>query len=189
MLPALSVQALSPAVRDAGSDLVADRRACFDSQRGHDPVVQMMFLDLHTSLPDSLLMLTDKMTMATSLEARVPFLDHELIELAARIPARLKVRGTRLRYIQKRAMQEHLPKQVLAKRKRGFGCPVGEWFRHDLKPLLRDALATDRLNAQGLFVPGAVDAAITAHENRREDYTDLLLALLTFQLWYDQWLN
>ena len=189
MLPARCVRALCPALRDGDSELFAARRACFESQREQDPVVRMMYLDLQTSLPDSLLMLTDKMTMATSLEARVPFLDHELIELTARIPARLKVRGTRLRYIQKRAMHRHLPKQVLAKRKRGFGCPVGEWFRHDLKPLLRDTLNSDCLSAQGLFDPRAVASAMTAHEKRHEDYTDLLLALLTFQLWYDQWMN
>jgi asparagine synthase (glutamine-hydrolysing) len=189
MLPARCVRALCPSMRDRGSELLAARRASFDMQREQDPIVRMMHLDMQTSLPDSLLMLTDKMTMATSLEARVPFLDHELIELAARIPAGLKVRGTRLRYIQKRAMAQHLPKQVLAKRKRGFGCPVGEWFRDDLKGLLRDTLAPDRLMAQGLFDPKAVAAAISAHEKRREDYTDLLLALLTFQLWYEQWMN
>jgi asparagine synthase (glutamine-hydrolysing) len=151
--------------------------------------MQMMYLDLHTSLPESLLMLTDKMTMATSLEARVPFLDHELVELAARIPSRLKVRGTRLRYVQKRAMRRHLPKHVMTKRKRGFGCPVGDWFRHELRPLLRDVLASDRLSAQGLFDARAVEAAMTAHESRREDYSDLLLALVTFQLWHDEWMN
>jgi asparagine synthase (glutamine-hydrolysing) len=189
MLPAGSVRQLCPALRDGDSELLAARRACFEAQRESDPVVRMMYLDLQTSLPDSLLMLTDKMTMATSIEARVPFLDHELVELAARIPSRLKVRGTRLRYIQKRAMERQLPKQVLGKRKRGFGCPVGNWFRDELRPLLREALAPDRLNAQGLFDAKAVEAAITAHEKRQQDFTDLLLALLTFQLWYDEWMN
>ncbi len=189
MLSGPCVRALCPALRDRGSELFAARRAYFDSQRGTDPITQMMYLDLQTSLPDSLLMLTDKMTMATSLEARVPFLDHELIEVAARIPARLKVQGTRLRYIQKLAMERHLPRQVLARRKRGFGCPVGAWFRHDLRSLLRETLAPDRLRAQGLFDPAWVEAAITAHEKRQEDHSDLLLALLTFQLWYDQWIN
>jgi asparagine synthase (glutamine-hydrolysing) len=189
MLSGPCVRALCPGVRDGDSELFAARRAHFDSQRDTDPVTQMMHLDLQTSLPDSLLMLTDKMTMATSLEARVPFLDHEMVELAARIPLRLKVKGTRLRYIQKRAMERHLPRRVLTRRKRGFGCPVGAWFRHDLRPLLRETLAPERLRAQGLFDARWVEAAITAHEKRREDYTDLLLALLTFQLWYDQWIN
>jgi asparagine synthase (glutamine-hydrolysing) len=86
-------------------------------------------------------------------------------------------------------MRQHLPKHVMTKRKRGFGCPVGDWFRHELRPLLRDVLASDRLSAQGLFDAAAVEAAITAHESRREDYSDLLLALVTFQLWHDEWLN
>jgi asparagine synthase (glutamine-hydrolysing) len=190
LLPTERVRTLCPATIGNGhSSLFAERRAWFEAQHQRDPVMQMMYLDLHTSLPESLLMLTDKMTMATSLEARVPFLDHELVELAARIPSRLKVRGTRLRYVQKRAMRRHLPKHVMTKRKRGFGCPVGDWFRHELRPLLRDVLASDRLSAQGLFDARAVEAAMTAHESRREDYSDLLLALVTFQLWHDEWMN
>lgn len=189
MLSSACVHALCGRFRNGQSELLQARRSYFDAQRHCDPVTQLLYLDLQTSLPDSLLMLTDKMTMATSLEARVPLLDHELVELAAAIPARLKVRGTQLRYLQKKSMEPVLPKSVLGRKKRGFGCPVGGWFRRELRPLLRDVLAPDRLRAQGLFDAGWVTDAINAHENRQEDFSDLLLALLTFQIWHDQWMN
>jgi asparagine synthase (glutamine-hydrolysing) len=147
----------------------------------------MIHLDLKTSLPESLLLLTDNMTMATSVEARVPFLDHELVEAVARIPSSLKIKGARLRYIQKMSMRPHLPAQVFKKRKWGFGCPVGRWFRHELRELLRDSLAADRVRRKGLFEPTAVQALIDAHEHYREDNADVLLGLLTFDLWQSAW--
>ena len=87
------------------SDLLAERRTLFAAPKDADPVTSMMHLDLKTSLPESLLMLTDSMTMAASLEARVPLLDHQLVELMARVPASLKIRGLRLRYLQKRSIE------------------------------------------------------------------------------------
>ena len=174
---------------DLSSNLLDQRRAFFDHPTGNDPLARMMHLDLKTSLPESLLLLTDSMTMATSVEARVPFLDHELVELAARIPSALKIHGTRLRYIQKRSMARHLPKEVLQRRKLGFGCPVGRWFRHDLRELLRDSFADSRVRRKGLFRPAAIQAVIDAHENHREDNTDLLLGLLTFDVWQSEWLG
>lgn len=169
-----------------GDRLLEERRRSFTRLGSPDSVTALMNLDLHTSLVDSLLLLTDKMTMATSLEARVPYLDHELIEMAARMPASLKVRGTTLRYIQKRAMAPYLPPEVFRRKKRGFGCPVGRWFRSDLRELLRDTLAPSALRRDGLFDPAAVQAVIDAHDQRREDRSETLLALLTFQIWRDQ---
>jgi asparagine synthase (glutamine-hydrolysing) len=163
-----------------------ERQRHFEAVHSDDPVTALLNLDLRTSLVDSLLLLTDKMTMATSLEARVPFLDHELIETAARVPARLKVKGTTLRYIQKRAMEKHLPREVFRRRKRGFGCPVGRWFRSELRELLRDTLGPAALRRGGLFEPAAVEAIVEAHEQCREDRSETLLALLTFQIWHEQ---
>jgi asparagine synthase (glutamine-hydrolysing) len=83
-------------------------------------------------------------------------------------------------------MRGKLPDQVLEKKKRGFGCPVGAWFRTDLRSLLRDTLAPARLRHRGLLDPGRVERVIVEHEEFRQDRTDLLLALLTFQLWSDE---
>jgi len=165
------------------SDLLASRRAFFDAPGDGDPVTSMMHLDLKTSLPESLLLLTDSMTMAASLETRVPLLDHELVELMARIPSSYKIKGLTLRYLQKLSMRPHLPSAVFAKRKWGFGCPVGRWFRKELRELLRDTLAPSRLRQTGLFNPAVVEGIIEAHEQSRADNTDILLGLLTFELW------
>jgi asparagine synthase (glutamine-hydrolysing) len=171
------------------SDLVAHRRTAFDAPVGRGPVARMMNLDLQTSLPESLLLLTDNMTMAASLEARVPFLDHELVQLVARIPSSLKIKGARLRYLQKRSMRAHLPEEVFRKRKWGFGCPVGRWFRSDLRELLQDQLSASRVRRKGLFDAAAVQRLISEHEQRREDHADVLLGLLTFDMWHSQWIE
>lgn len=170
----------------AADGLIQERQQHFKAVPERNAITPLQHLDLKTSLVDSLLLLTDKMTMAASLEARVPFLDHELIELAARIPASLKVKGTRLRYIQKLAMCGHLPDEVLRRKKRGFGCPVGRWFRGELREPLRDMLASNVLRDEGLFDPVAIGTMIDAHEQRREDASEVLLALWTFQIWQSQ---
>lgn len=163
---------------------MAERRQHFDSVS--EPLNRLLHLDLKTSLVDSLLLLTDKMSMATSLEARVPFLDHELIETIARVPPRLKVKGTRLRYLQKQAMRGRLPEEVFRRKKRGFGCPVGRWFRSELREMLHDTLSAAQLQRDGLFEPVAITSMIAAHEEMKDDWSEALLALLTFQIWKDR---
>ena len=187
MLSSDDVRAISPGVPDRDAYLVQARRQYFDEVNAVDPVAQMQRLDLNTSLVDSLLQLTDKMTMAASLEARVPLLDHELVEAVAAMPTRLKVDRGRLRLVQKASMRGRLPDRVLTKKKRGFGCPVGAWFRTELRPLVRDTLAPAALRGRGMLDEATVSAIIAAHEQCRDDHSDLLLALLTFQLWCDEW--
>jgi len=145
---------------------------------------RMMYFDLKMSLPEQLLMLTDKMTMAVSLEARVPFLDHRVVEFAARLPAHLKVKGTKLRHLQKQTFRGRLPDYVYAQRKKGFGAPVGVWLRNELRELVGDLLGEPYLAAQGIFNPRSVARLIHDHYAQRADYTDQLLALTVFQLWF-----
>ena len=187
MLSSDDVRAISPGVQDGDSCLVQARRQYFDEVDAVDPVGQMQRLDLNTSLVDSLLQLTDKMTMAASLEARVPLLDHELVEAVAAMPTRVKVDRGRMRLVQKASMRGRLPDRVLTKKKRGFGCPVGAWFRTELRPLMHDTLAPAALRAGGMLDDTKVSAIIAEHEQFREDRSDLLLALLTFQLWCNEW--
>ena len=168
---------------EGDSNLLSERRKLFAVPQDTDPLTSMLHLDLKTSLPESLLMLTDSMTMAASLETRVPLLDHELVELMARIPASFKIKGLRLRYLQKRSMKRRLPPSVFAKRKWGFGAPMGRWFRLELRELLRDTLSPTRLHQSGLMDPAVVEDIIRAHESSREDNSDILLGLLTFELW------
>ena len=143
----------------------------------------MMFLDMRTQLPDDLLCLTDKMSMASSLECRVPFLDHELVEYAASMPSHLKVHGMKLKYILKKAMAHILPDEILHRSKRGFGAPVGSWLRHDLRPLAEEILSETSVRNRGFFQWPAVKQTMDLHLAEREDHTDQLLALITFELW------
>lgn len=145
---------------------------------------RMMYFDLKMSLPEQLLMLTDKMTMAASVETRVPFLDHRVVEFAARTPARIKIRGMKLRHLQKRAFRGRLPDYVYEQRKKGFGAPVGVWLRRELRPLVDELLRGPYLQRQGIFNLERVTSLVEDHYLRRADYTDQLLSLIVFQLWF-----
>jgi asparagine synthase (glutamine-hydrolysing) len=161
----------------------------FDDCDSSDLLDKLLHFDLKTSLPEQLLMLTDKMSMAASLEARVPYLDHRLVEFAARIPERLKIKGFQLRYIQKDAFRGRFPNYVFKQKKKGFGAPIGSWLRHELKEMMFDLLNEESLNKQGLFSAKVVQQIITEHFSLRYDHTDRLLALLTFQLWHKEYIE
>ena len=148
-----------------------------------DELNRMLAVDAATQLPDDLLMLTDRMSMAVSLECRVPLLDHELCELAARIPERVKLRDGRLKHVMKEALVGLLPDDILDRKKRGFGAPMGAWLKRDLAPVLRETLSPEALDRRGLFRSDAVKALIAAHDANRVDGTDQLLALLNFEIW------
>ena len=148
-----------------------------------DPLDRMMRADLLTQLPDDLLLLTDRMTMATSLECRVPFLDNTVIDLSLKMPSRLKVNGRELKYVMKRALRNLLPAEILDRGKRGFGAPVGAWFKHELAPLVRQVLSKESVEKRGVFNWEAVERVVGLHGASREDYTDHLLALTNFELW------
>jgi asparagine synthase (glutamine-hydrolysing) len=148
-----------------------------------DGLNQLIYVDLKTSLPDDLLLLTDKMSMAASIECRAPFIDSELIELTGRMPSNLKVHGLTLKYLLKKAVQPWLPAEILRRKKRGFGAPVGSWLRKDLRFLVQETLSPDQVRKRGIFDPAAVQSIITAHDSQRRDHTDHLLSLINLELW------
>ncbi|MEO8741441.1 MAG: asparagine synthase (glutamine-hydrolyzing) [Casimicrobiaceae bacterium] len=158
-------------------------REAFDAATSSDDLNRMFAVDAATQLPDDLLLLTDKMSMAVSLECRVPLLDHELVELAARMPEQIKIRDGRLKHAMKAALRGVLPQNILERKKRGFGTPMGAWLKGDLAPLLRDVLSESAVEARGLFRYPEVVKLITAHETNRIDGTDRLLALMNFEIW------
>ncbi len=153
-----------------------------------DLLDKIMYFDLKTSLPEQLLMLSDKMTMAVSLEGRVPYLDYRVVEYAARIPSHLKIRGFKLRHIQKQIFRNRFPDYVFEQKKKGFGAPVGVWIREELRDMCYDLLGENYVRRQGVFNPQMVQRALDDHFNMREDYTDNLLALIAFQIWYESYL-
>jgi asparagine synthase (glutamine-hydrolysing) len=161
-----------------------DRLSDAFAQAGSDDELNRMFaVDAETQLPDDLLLLTDKMSMAVSLECRVPLLDHELVEMAATIPGELKVKGGRLKHLMKAALTPTLPDDILNRAKRGFGTPMGAWLKKELLPVVRELLSPAVVQRRGLFNPAAVSALVADHESNRSDGTDALLALLNLEVW------
>lgn len=150
---------------------------------GTDQLNQNIYVDLKTSLADDLLALTDKMSMAASIECRAPFLDHELVELTARMPSNLKVRGTTMKYLLKKVVQPWVPSEILHRKKRGFGAPMGAWLKNSLESLVHDTLSATATRNRGFFDPVVVQKIVDDHRQSRADHTDHLLSLITFELW------
>jgi asparagine synthase (glutamine-hydrolysing) len=169
---------LDPAA--AGTDALA---IAFAEAGSNDELNRMFGVDAQTQLPDDLLLLTDKMSMAVSLECRVPLLDHDLVELAASMPASIKVRGGRLKHVMKESLAGLLPDDILNRKKRGFGTPMGAWLKQSLAPLLRQLLAPAVVESRGLFKPAVVERLVADHQAARIDGTDALLALMNLEIW------
>jgi len=157
--------------------------AAFDAAPGDDTLARLFAVDAQTQLPDDLLMLTDRMTMAASLECRVPLLDHELVELASRIPSAIKVAGGELKSVLKKALEDVLPAEILERPKRGFGAPMGAWLKGALAELLQSALSRECVAARGLLHHAPIARLIAEHRANRVDGTDRLLALLNLEIW------
>jgi asparagine synthase (glutamine-hydrolysing) len=121
--------------------------------------------------------------MAANLEVRVPFLNHEMVELAARMPPDLKLRGFKRKYILKRVAEQFLPKEVVWRKKAGFGAPVRSWLRNALRPLVDDLLSEEAVRRRGLFEPREVRRIIDANLSGREDFNLQVFQLLTLEMW------
>ncbi len=149
----------------------------------------MMRQDQMTYLPDCLMVKADVASMANSLELRAPFLDYRLVELAARIPASLKRQGMSGKLILKKVAKDLLPTMVLNKPKTGFGIPLAEWFRKDMKGLLTDTLLSEQFAKRGLFFPPFVRKMVDEHLNGSRDWSNRLWALVFLELWYREFVD
>ena len=157
---------------------------------GHgDPVDGAFRVDLAAYLPDDLLTMADRMSMASSLEVRAPFCDHRIIEESLRLSPRSKMPGGRLKGLLKTAFAGVLPNEVLAHRKQGFMIPLGEWLRRDLRPTLDDLLAPDCVRARGLFEAGAVEVLKREHLSGARTHADRLWTLMMLELWMREYLD
>lgn len=150
---------------------------------------RLLMADTHTYLPNDLLVKMDITSMANSLEARSPFLDHKLMEFAASLPAEYKIKGLVKKYILKKAIKGLVPAQNIHRRKMGFGMPVGEWFRQDLKGILYETLLSKQFINRGYFKHDKVKNMIKEHIERHADYTFQLWALLMFELWHRRFID
>lgn len=183
-LQVIGREAVASMLRDPADATGPDSLALAFAQAGQrDDLNRLLAVDAETQLPDDLLLLTDKMSMAVSLECRVPLLDQDLFEMAATIPAEHKVRGGRLKHLMKLALADVLPADILHRKKRGFGTPMGAWLKRELAPVLGELLSPAAVRARGLLQPAVVSRLIADHEANRLDGTDGLLALLNLEIW------
>jgi len=154
-----------------------------------DFLSRMTYLELKLRLPELLLMRVDKITMATSVEARVPFLDHHLVEYAMALPRSLKVQGTTGKHILKRALEDVLPHDLLYEKKRGFGAPVREWFREGLGGWFDEHLLNSRMRSRDFLNYEFIARMLAEHRNKSKDWGFHLWALLNVSLWYERWID
>jgi asparagine synthase (glutamine-hydrolysing) len=149
-----------------------------------DPVDAVQRADTLMYLPQDCLVKVDIASMANSLEARSPFLDHRLVEFCASLPSSYKLRGRTSKVLLRRLMKDRLPPAILTRPKMGFGVPVGDWLRADLRPLLEDTLFSTRAQTRGLFHMPTVRALVDEHLSHRADRTPHIWALLMLELWF-----
>lgn len=176
---------LAPEAREAtgsASPYAAFHRALERTPQGTALLDQLLYADVQTYLHE-LLMKQDQMSMAASIESRVPFLDHPLTEFTATLPHRLKLHGTTTKVILRRAMHDTLPSEILARRKMGFPVPVGRWLREADTGLLDEFLLSPRARARGLFDPAVVTALVAAHRRGEPGHDERLWSLVNLEVW------
>ena len=145
---------------------------------------RMTYVDLKTWLPDDLLIKADKMTMACSLELRVPMLDHHLLEFATALPDHLRQRGGQGKYLLKKLMERYLPREIIYRKKQGFPVPIAVWFRGPLYERVREILLDSRTLSRGYFEPDYIRHVIERHRSGAEDLSRRIFSLIALELWH-----
>jgi asparagine synthase (glutamine-hydrolysing) len=173
--------------RDGIADPLDLYRARYAETEGAEPLSRLQDLDFGIYLVDDLLVKTDRASMAHSLEARVPFCDPVVAELAFALPSRLKVRGFAKKRLLRQAVAPLIPRSIVGGRKQGFSIPLAAWLRGELEPFAREVLHPDTLRRQGLLQPEAVLDLLDAHVARREDLSRQIWGLMTLTLWTEMY--
>ncbi len=168
--------------RLAGIDPYAAATAALHTSDGRTLLDQLLYADTKTYLHE-LLMKQDQMSMAASIESRVPFLDHPLVEFAARLPERLKLRGWTTKYVLREAMKDMLPPEILSRKKMGFPVPVGPWLRTSHQHLVREFVTGPRPQAREWFDPAEVQRIAAAHASGERNQGQRLWALINIEIW------
>jgi len=170
----------------AAADAEYALKAPFDALQG-DLIDRMLYADSKVRLPDHPVMISDRMSMAHSLEVRPPFLDHRIVEFAATLPRSLKMHGSRQKIVLKQLMKDKLPEMILERKKVGFDIPAHEWLRGPLRELLLDTMQRGLIENKSLFRPGTVQELVRLHLERRINVGYQLWGLLLLFLWMKKW--
>jgi asparagine synthase (glutamine-hydrolysing) len=174
--------------RTGALDPYAEVTRCLAESDAETLLGRLLYADIKTYLQE-LLMKQDQMSMAASVESRVPFLDHKLVEYTARLPERLKLRGWTTKYILRRSMKDVLPEAILRRRKMGFPVPVGAWLRGAYTHVLDEYVTGERALARGMFDESFVRGIVAEHRAGAEDHTERLWSLVNFELWQRRFID
>ncbi len=163
----------------------------FKKSNAKNKLDQMLYADISTYLVDDLNVKVDIATMANSLEARAPFLDHEFMELTAQIPFNLKLKGlNNKKYIFKKALEKELvPKEILYRKKMGFGIPIEHWFRNEMKNYMYEVLLSKKATSRGIFDKEAIKNLLDTHTNTKINHAYRIWALITLELWFQEFFD
>jgi asparagine synthase (glutamine-hydrolysing) len=161
----------------------------YEGANAHDPIDRMLYADFMTRLPEHSLMLTDRMTMAHGLEARSPYLDHELVEYVAAFPSRLKIRGRETKRILRKLAKGYLPERIVQREKQGFMFPIAYWFRNELYGLVKDSVLESYFVREGIFRRKSVERLLEEHRENRFDHHVRLWMLLNLAIWHQLYIE
>lgn len=161
----------------------------FETLRDATPLQRMSYTDIKTWLPDDLLLKADKMTMAASLELRVPFLDHKVVEFCLGLPDKLRLNGSSGKYLLKKLMEGKLPNDTIYQKKKGFPVPIETWFRNELYEDIREILLDRRTLDRNYFRPAYVVNMLTTHKSGSENLSRRIMSLLTLELWHRRYVD
>ena len=182
-------QLLSPAVWDSIKDKYAyeDVLNYLMQTNLQKNIERALYLSAKLYLQDDILVKVDRASMANSLEVRSPLLDYRFVEFASKLPTVYKLSRLKTKYLLKRAFGKILPKEILARRKKGFGIPVATWISGGMKDILMDYLDPSRIRKEGYFNPDYIQQLIDEHMFRKKDNRKLLWTLMVFQMWKEKW--
>jgi asparagine synthase (glutamine-hydrolysing) len=161
----------------------------FNNAEAEDLLDRMLYTDFVTRLPEHSLVLTDRMTMAHGLEARSPFLDHELVEFLARVPGNIKVQNSRPKHLMRKLAKDYLPPSIIQRDKQGFMFPIAYWFRTDLFPFISNTLTNSHFVKDGLFKKDSIERLLGEHRSNRHDHHVRLWMLLNLELWHQLYIE
>jgi asparagine synthase (glutamine-hydrolysing) len=178
-------QQVSPDGQDARDAL---RRLQSDVQN-LDALSQMVYIDTRANLPDDLLMVGDKTSMANSIEARVPYLDYRLVEFIEALPPHLKLRRLQGKYLHKKALEKWLPGTIIRQKKKGFANPVRQWLRDSMKSYVDDCLLSEDSAVRRYFDQGYIEQLVAEHEAGRQNYLRHIYLLISFELWHQKFIS